>query len=153
LTQINQFRPLPPDNEINREAMNMTQFTQLQNASLAHRLGALERRLRDDIRAALLQSGEQKYLDLAGMVHDLGDEAVANELIEIDDALIERHVQELRALEAARRRLADGSINRCIECDDDIGYERLLAYPVAVRCVVCQGQHEKTYAHEAMPRM
>ena len=74
-------------------------------------------------------------------------------MIEIDDALIERHVRELRALEAARRRLADGSINRCTDCGDDIGYERLLAYPVAVRCVVCQDRHEKTYAHEATPRM
>ena len=131
----------------------MTQFTQTQNAGLARRFGELEQRLRDDIRAALLQSGEQKYLDLAGTVHDLGDEAVANELIELDDALIERHVQELRALEAARRRLADGTINHCIECDDDISYERLLAYPVAVRCVVCQRRYEKTYAHEATPRM
>jgi RNA polymerase-binding transcription factor DksA len=131
----------------------MTSLTQIQTAGLARRFGELERRLRDDIRATLLQSGDQKYLDLAGMVHDLGDEAVANELIELDDALIERHIHELRELEAARRRLADSSINRCIECDDDIGYARLLAYPVAVRCVVCQGQHEKTYAHEAMPRM
>lgn len=131
----------------------MTQFTQVQNAALGQRLGVLERQLRDDIRAALLQSGDKKYIDLAGMVHDLGDEAVANELIEIDDALIERHVQELHAIEAARRRLADGTINSCSECDDDIGYERLLAYPVAVRCVACQERHEKTYAHDATPRM
>ena len=131
----------------------MTLLTQVQNAGLAQRLDALDQQLRGDIRATLLQSGDQTYIDLAGLVHDLGDEAAANQLIEIDDALIERHVQELRAIEAARRRLADGSINRCLECDDDIGYERLLACPVAVRCVVCQARHEKTHAHEATPRM
>ncbi|MBI4191265.1 MAG: TraR/DksA family transcriptional regulator [Betaproteobacteria bacterium] len=131
----------------------MTQFTRIQNAGLAYRLGELDQQLRTDIRAALLQSGDEKYLDLAGRVHDLGDEAVANELIETGDELIERHVQELRAIEAARRRLADGSIDRCVDCGDDIGYERLLAYPVAVRCVVCQRRHEKTYAHEDTPRM
>lgn len=131
----------------------MTLLTQVQNAGLAQRLDALDQQLRDDIRTTLLQSGDQTYVDLAGPVHDLGDEAAANQLIETDDALSERHVQDLRAIETARRRLADGSIDRCIECDDDIGYERLLAYPVAVRCIVCQGEHEKTRTHQATPRM
>lgn len=131
----------------------MTLLTQVQNAGLVQRLDALDLRLRDDIRATLLQSGDQTYIDLAGLVHDLGDEAAANQLIEIDDALIERHVRELRAIEAARRRLVDGSINCCIECGDDIGYKRLRVYPVALRCLVCQAQHEKTHAHEGAPRM
>jgi DnaK suppressor protein len=128
-------------------------LTPSQIAELARMLAALDKQVREDIRAALLQSGDQKYLDLAGTVHDLGDEAVANELIETDDALIERHVQELRAIAAARGRLADGSIYRCVECNRDIGYERLLAYPVAMRRAVCQDWHEKTHAHEAAPRM
>jgi DnaK suppressor protein len=128
-------------------------LTPSQNAELARMLAALEKQVRTDIRSALLQSGDQKYLDLAGTVHDLGDEAVANELIETDDALIERHVQELRAIAAARGRLADGSIYRCIECNRDIGYERLLAYPVAMRCAVCEDRHERTHAHEATPRL
>jgi RNA polymerase-binding transcription factor DksA len=128
-------------------------LTPSQKAELARTLAALDKQVRDDMRAALLQSGDQKYIDLAGMVHDLGDEAVANELIDLDDALIERHLQELREIEAAKRRVAEGSANRCIDCNDDIGYERLLAYPVAVRCIVCQGQHEKTRTHEATPRM
>lgn len=131
----------------------MTLLTQVQNAGLAKRLDALDRRLRDDVRETLLRSGDQTYVDLAGLVHDLGDEAAANQLIEIDDALIERHVRELRAIEAAHRRLADGNINSCVECGDDIGYRRLLVYPVALRCVVCQAQHEKTHAHEGAPRM
>jgi len=131
----------------------MTPFTPAQNAKLGLCLDSLERQLRNDIRAALLQTGDQRHADLAGSVHDLGDEAVANELIEIDDAIVERHVQELLAIEAARRRLADGSIDRCVECGGDIGYARLLAYPVAVRCVVCQGHYEKTHAHEATPRL
>lgn len=131
----------------------MTLLTQAQNARLAKRLDAFDLRLRDDIRATLLQSGDQTYIDLAGLVHDLGDEAAANQLIEIDDALIERHVRELRAIEAARRRLANGSINCCVECGDDVGYRRLLVYPVALRCIVCQARHEKTHAREGAPRM
>jgi RNA polymerase-binding transcription factor DksA len=131
----------------------MNLLTRVQNAGLAQRLDALDQQLRDDIRAMLLQSSNQTYIDLAGLVHDLGDEATANQLIETDDTLIERHLQELRAIEAARRRLADGNINCCVECGDDIGYKRLLVYPVALRCVVCQSRHEKTHAHEGTPRM
>jgi RNA polymerase-binding transcription factor DksA len=113
-----------------------------------------EKKAGDTVRTAIHDFvGDQTYIDLAGLVHDLGDEAAANQLIEIEDALIERHVQELRAIEAARRRLTDGSIDCCIECGDDIGYQRLLAYPVAMRCVVCQARHEKTHAHEGAPRM
>lgn len=132
---------------------NMNPLTPVQHTGLTRRLDALERQVRNDIRAMLLQSGDQTYIDLAGLVHDLGDEAAANQLIETDDALIERHLQELRAIEAARRRLADDSINCCLECGDEIGYRRLLVYPVALRCVVCQAQHEKTYAREATSRM
>jgi DnaK suppressor protein len=128
-------------------------LTAAQGRELARRLDALAKEARDDIRAALQQSGDAKYAELAGTVHDLGDEAVANELIELDDARIERRVHELREIEPARRRLADASIDRCAECGGDIGYARLRAYPVAVRCIACQGQHEKTYAHEGTPRL
>lgn len=69
----------------------MTLLTQVQNAGVKKRLDALDLRLRNDIRATLLQSGDQTYIDLAGLVHDPGDEAAANQLIGIDDALIERH--------------------------------------------------------------
>lgn len=128
-------------------------LTAAQSAALARRLDELERSVRADIRATLGQTGGQNYTEVAGSVHDAGDEAVANELIELDDARIERHVLELREIEAARRRLADGAIGGCVDCGGEIGYPRLRAYPVALRCVACQGQHEKTYAHEGTPRL
>ena len=131
--------------------MNTLIRTQL--AGVVRAMDARDRQLRDEIRDALVQSGEQKYIDLAGQVHDLGDESVANELIEIESALIERHVRELREIGVVRERLARGEINECIDCGGEIGFKRLLANPVAVRCVECQGRLEKTHAHEAMPRM
>ena len=131
----------------------MARLTDEQNARLGHCLGSLEGQLRDDIRATLLQSGVQHHADLAGMVHDLGDESVANMLIELGSTLLDRHLQELREIQAARRRLTQGDIDCCLDCRGDIGYERLLARPIAVRCVPCQQRHEKTFAHEASPRM
>ena len=131
----------------------MNTFTRTQLAGLKRAMDARDRQLRDDIRSALVQSGDQKYIDLAGQVHDLGDEAVANELIEMENALIERHVRELREIEMARERLAQSEINACIECGGEIGFKRLLANPVAVRCLDCQGRLEKTHGHQAMPRL
>lgn len=131
----------------------MTQFTRAQEARLGRCLDSLENQLRNDIRAALLQTGDQHHAELAGTVHDLGDESVADLLTELGTALHERHLQELQEIQAARGRLVKGDIGSCLDCGGDIGYKRLMAYPVAVRCVACQNRREKTYAHEASPRM
>jgi len=56
-----------------------------------------------------------------------------------------RDVEELRQIEAARQRLADGSYGICTDCGVDIGFERLHAEPEAARCIDCQRRHEKTY--------
>jgi RNA polymerase-binding transcription factor DksA len=132
---------------------SMNPFTRTQLADLTRAIGARDLQLRDEIRDALMQAGEQKYIDLAGQVHDQADESVANELIEVENALTERHVRELREIGLARERLARGKINDCIECGGEIGFKRLLANPVAVRCVDCQGRLEKTHVHEGTPRL
>ena len=51
--------------------------------------------------------------------------------------------RHLLALEAARRRLADGSYGRCVACGLDIEFERLIAHPAAERCLSCQDGHER----------
>ena len=131
----------------------MDGLSKTKRASIAQALSARESQLREEIRAELVQSSDQKYLDLAGAVHDLSDESVANELIDLENALIERHVHELGEIGIARKRLEDGTINRCRVCGAEIAFERLLVLPTAVRCVVCEGLREKTYAHEATPRL
>ena len=40
-----------------------------------------------------------------------------------------------RALDAARRRLDDGSYGICTDCGAEIGFDRLHAEPAAARCV------------------
>jgi RNA polymerase-binding transcription factor DksA len=52
-------------------------------------------------------------------------------------------VRQLRALEAARRRLADGTYGRCVACGRDIEIDRLIAHPAAERCLSCQDGHER----------
>jgi RNA polymerase-binding transcription factor DksA len=109
---------------------------------------ALKRRrelLIDELKRDAARARDEQYGELAGATHDFGDESVATLLADIDQAELSRDVMELRAVEAARRRLADGVYGICVDCGAEIAYERLKVEPAAPRCVECQGHHEKTY--------
>jgi RNA polymerase-binding transcription factor DksA len=75
-----------------------------------------------------------------------GDESVASLISDLDQADTSRDLSELRGLDVARERIADGSYGTCIECGGDIGFERLRANPAAERCIRCQTQYERTHA-------
>lgn len=79
------------------------------------------------------------------------NESVANMVADLDAAILDRHVRELREVEAARGRLKTGICGVCVDCGGGIAWERLLANPMSVRCAPCARQHEKTYAHEDTP--
>ena len=106
--------------------------------------------LREEIRLELLNSEEQSYIELAGRVHDLEEESVADVLYDLQLANMDRHIEEIRAIDAALMRIADRSYGSCVDCGAEIDMQRLQAYPTAKRCLDCQAMHEKTYAHETM---
>lgn len=109
--------------------------------------------LREEVRGELERSGNQHYVDLAGSVADPGDASVADMLLDLDAAITDRQVNEIREVEAALRRLAELDFGDCIECGGEIGFGRLMAYPTAQRCIRCQELHEKTYSHEPTPTL
>lgn len=76
---------------------------------------------------------------------DIGDDVSADVLVELDQAELSRDAAELREIEEARRRLAEGRYGICADCGVGIPYDRLLYAPAAERCIECQGRHEKTY--------
>lgn len=122
-------------------ALTEKQIQELQGA-IERRRTSLVAELRDDVERVR----RDRFEDLAGAAPDPGDESVATLITDLGHADMERDLSELRALEAARARLADGSYGVCAECGGDIGVERLRANPAAVRCVHCQRVHEKTFA-------
>ena len=109
--------------------------------------------LLEEIRTELEASGEEHYIDLAGRVTDPGDQSVADLLADLGAAIVDRQVQEVRDIEAARQRMAAGSYAVCIDCGTEIGFERLMAYPTAKRCFQCQDKREKNYAQQGTPRL
>jgi RNA polymerase-binding protein DksA len=110
--------------------------------------------LLEEIRDALEKSENQQYIELIGRVPaDIGDQSVGDALADLNLAIIDRHVEELRDLQAARARIDDGGYGTCADCGGEIGYDRLHAYPTAKRCVRCQQQHERVYAHQGTPTL
>ena len=131
----------------------MSDLSRHQLQELRQALEAREAALRNEIIDELKASSESRWSDLAGSVHDLADESVADQLSDFDSAMVNRHLQELREIAQARRRIAGGSYGECGDCGGPIGFARLKAYPTAGRCVACQGQREKTFGHEDTPRL
>jgi RNA polymerase-binding transcription factor DksA len=78
-------------------------------------------------------------------VRDLEDESFADLMVDVNLAEIDRDLEELRAIDAAMLRIADGSYGRCEHCDTKIEIERLRATPFANRCFNCQTLHERTH--------
>jgi len=117
------------------------QQTQKLHTAIEQRRKALLSELQDDAERVR----RDRHEDLAGTATDAGDESVAALIADLDHADIGRDLNELRELEAARSRLAEGRYGTCGDCGGEIGYERLKANPAAVRCIACQTRHEKTY--------
>lgn len=131
----------------------MSGLTQAQLKELRQRLQQRYGELREEVRQELLAADEARYIDLAGRVHDSGEESVADLLADLDIARLDRQVNEIRRIEAAFRRLDVGNYGVCHDCDCDIGYERLRTQPYAERCVECQAQYEKTYGQGRAPSL
>jgi RNA polymerase-binding protein DksA len=105
---------------------------------LEQRRGELE----DEITTQFLRSENETYQELAGRVHDAGDESLAELLMSTQLTVAGAELNELRDVEAALARIADRSYGVCIACGVDIEPARLEIYPTAKRCTECQARHE-----------
>lgn len=106
-----------------------------------------------ELRQELEASGEQHLVDLAGRVHDAGEESVADLMADLDAARMDRQVGELRDIERALARMTDGTYGDCSDCGQRIGAARLEAQPAAERCVACQEHRERAAGSKAGPKL
>jgi len=128
-------------------------LTEQQARELSRIVETRRNALLGELREDAARSREQPYAEHAGPAPDSGDESVATLIADLEQADMTRDLDELRALEAARERIKDGGYGECIDCDNDIVYERLKAFPAALRCVQCQERHEKTYGGNPKPSL
>jgi DnaK suppressor protein len=132
----------------------MANFTKDQMTQIELKLSGQYQVLLEEVRDELERSGDQQYAELLGRsAADTGDESMADALADINAAMIDRHVSELRNIEEARSKIKEGIFGTCSNCGGEIDPERLLANPTAKRCMTCQEQLEKTYAGQITPTL
>ena len=132
----------------------MTPLKQSQIDQLTKKLNEDNQALLREVRNELENSGDQHRIDiLNNEPGDTGDESMANALADFNVARLDRHIQGMRDIEAAFQRIKAGTYGACVDCGDDVAFNRLQAYPTAKRCIVCQEKREREYAQEGHPKM
>lgn len=132
----------------------MAALTQSQIDQLVTKLKKDYQTLLIEVRDELENKGVQHRIDLLNSEPgDSGDESMANALADFNVAIVDRQVQGVRDIEATFKRIKDGEFGVCIDCGDNIPFNRLQAYQTAKRCIACQEKREKQYAHEGHPKM
>lgn len=132
----------------------MAETSSEQIAKIRSVLNARRRALLDEVRESLENTENQQYVEIVGRAPtEAGDASVSDELADLNLSMLDRHIAELREIDAAEQRLRDGTYGDCTECGGEIGIERLLAQPTAARCVRCQERYEKTHATQSTPTL
>lgn len=131
----------------------MTNLERQQTQALKRSLLRARDRALDDARDELARVSDHPFSELAGEVPDTADEAVATELADFDNAMIQRNLAHVRDIDAALQRISRRHYGVCDGCGEAIGYARLTAFPTATRCVYCQTQHERTYRCGSRPTL
>ena len=73
----------------------------------------------------------------------LADTATATLDREIDYTLEENSEHVLQAIDAALKRIEDGTYGTCVNCGKPIAEERLAAIPWATHCIDCKRLEER----------
>ena len=97
-----------------------------QKSKLLARLSELDQRL-----ARIEESLEAPHNS------DFEEDAVEREGDEVREQLGEAGLLEVRQIQAALKRVRDGSYGICVNCGREISAERLDAAPAAARCRYC----------------
>ena len=79
----------------------------------------------------------------AALREEIGEDRMADLNAEPEVAALERDVVEWREVEGALGRVHEPDFGLCADCDADIPFARLQAYPSAKRCVACQARAER----------
>jgi DnaK suppressor protein len=115
--------------------MNSRRFSRVDVENLWHELQDKIRAVRTDgiTDREVLDAAESSEVDIQ---HDIGF------------ALIQLKTETLNKIDAALRRLEEGSYGDCFECGEVIAEARLRALPFTVRCRDCEESREATDQRE-----
>ncbi len=102
-----------------------------ERASTVQRLAGLEREFNGIVESSASANTDDE--------HDPEGATIAFERQHVA-ALLDQGRDQLASIEAALRRVDDGSYGRCESCGQPVAPGRLAARPTATRCVACAGR-------------
>ena len=114
------------------------------------------RKMLEDRRRELMTEVQGKMRDVRSMdgkdreVLDQGESSEVDIQEDIEFALIQMKSETLTKIDAALRRLEEGTYGNCFECDEEISEARLRALPFAVRCKDCEQARETAEQRDRM---
>lgn len=91
---------------------------------------------KEELEQALSQLYKEKVTD--DQVQDTGDQALSSTLEEIKISLHNNERDEYYMILKALEMVDTGTYGICIECGNHISEKRLILFPNATRCLVCQ---------------
>jgi len=116
---------------------------------------AMDGKTRGELREALLRRKDEMNARLERITANLRrplesdskERAKQLEDSEVVDALGNDARNELRQIASTLKRMESGEFGMCAGCGNDIGSERLRAYPYAEECIDCARLGERVRAH------
>lgn len=125
----------------------MSHLSKNELAAIRAALEAQRAKLVSGLKAALEESGQTQYAAVLGRASgDSADEALAVTLGDLSAARMDHEIRLLHAMEAAAARMDSPDFGLCEDCEARIPAARLVANPMATRCVACQERHEHTFS-------
>jgi DnaK suppressor protein len=111
------------------------------------------RKMLEDRRRELMNEVQGRMRDVRDTdkdrdVLDQGESSEVDIQEDIEFALIQMKSETLNKIDAALRRLEDGTYGDCFECGEEISQARLRALPFAVRCKDCEEARETAEQRE-----
>ncbi len=100
-----------------------------------------KRRLWNEMRSELF-SDQDKLHTQFDIPQDIGDMSSIDVLADTGLAVTDILRERLSMMDAAERKLTEGSYGVCEDCGEEIDEERLRVQPYAIRCIKCQTRRE-----------
>jgi DnaK suppressor protein len=126
-----------------KTAAKSSRYTELKKM-LEDRRRELMRDVQGKIRDVRSEGGKERE------VLDQGESSEVDIQEDIEFALIQMKAETLNKIDAALRRLEEGTYGDCFECGEEISEARLRALPFAVRCKDCEEARETAEQRERM---
>src|SRR5213080_636777 len=120
-------------------------LTPQQTSELKARLQGDLTRVADNAHSALEFTMDR---DRDRIGRDSMDESTEEEIYSTQLRLHDRETFLLEKIREAMRRLESGEIDECEECNEPIGFKRLMARPVTTLCFECKTAREQVEADE-----